>query len=129
MPGENCCIPLCTNSRRKKGLSFFKLPSEKKENRRAWRKRWLDQILKYREMDSQFKNHRPPTCPKILNCPKFCMFYFFVLICPTLDWKVLICPNFSCLGKLKALFLLYMVYSFVHYMHLKNKNSLNNNLE
>ena len=38
--------------------------------------------------------YRPPTCPKILNCPKFCMFYFFVLIC----------PNFSCLGKLLKLF-------------------------
>ena len=65
---------------------------------------------------------RPPTCPKILNFPKFCMFYFFVPIYPTLDWKVLICPNFSCLGKLKALFLLYIMYSFVPYMLLKNCN-------
>ena len=63
--------------------------------------------------------YRPPTCPKILNCPKFCMLYFFVLICPNLDWKVLNCPNFSCLEKLKALFWLYMMYSFVPFFAFK----------
>ena len=56
MPGENCCIPHCSNSRRNKGISFFKLPSEKKENRKEWRKKWLHQILRYRELDSQFKS-------------------------------------------------------------------------
>ena len=56
MPGENCCIPLCSNSRRMKGISFFKLPSKTKEHRSEWRKRWLAEIFKYRENDSLFKD-------------------------------------------------------------------------
>ena len=55
MPGDNCCIPLCGSCRRTKGLGIFKLPSIKKKHRREWRKKWLHEILKTRELDSDSK--------------------------------------------------------------------------
>ena len=55
MPGENCCIPLCGNNRRMKGVGFFKLPSKNKQYRQEWRKRWVNEILKYRELDAQLR--------------------------------------------------------------------------
>ena len=69
MPGDNCCIPLCGSSRRTKGLGIFKLPSTSKTYRQEWRKKWLDAILKTRElvyadMKSQLEADRLFTCEK-----------------------------------------------------------------
>ena len=55
MPGENCCIPGCGSCRNTKGLEFFKLPSVKKDHFKEWRKKWLDVILKVRELDGNLK--------------------------------------------------------------------------
>ena len=55
MPGNNCCIPLCVSCRRTNGLGIFKLPSIKKKHLQEWRKKWLNEILKMREMDNGFK--------------------------------------------------------------------------
>ena len=36
-------------------MDFFKLPDVKKEHFVEWRKKWLDEILKIRELDNDFK--------------------------------------------------------------------------
>ena len=53
MPGENCCIVGCGSSRRTKSLGIFKLPAESVNP--EWRKKWLNEITKTREMDTNFK--------------------------------------------------------------------------
>ena len=53
---------------------------------------------------------RPPTCPKILNCPKFYSFNFFVLNCPNFDRKVLICPNFLAINDYFIFFFYYCIF-------------------
>ena len=55
MPGSNCCIPGCGSSRRTKDMGFFKLPDVKKQHFADWRKKWLDEILKVRELDKDLK--------------------------------------------------------------------------
>ena len=55
MPGENCCIPGCGSCRNTKGLGFFKLPSVRKDHFKERRKKWLDVILKVRELDGNLK--------------------------------------------------------------------------
>ena len=85
MPGDNCCIPLCGSCRRTKGLGIFKLPSIKKKHRQDWRKKWLGEILKTREMDIDFKlqleTDRVFTCEKHFHPHEIeiCKFMFLYL--------------------------------------------------
>ena len=54
MPGENWCVVGCGINRRHKGISLFKLPSEKLHPN--WREKWLNELKKYRVVDKNFKN-------------------------------------------------------------------------
>ena len=54
MPGENCSVVGCSSNRRMKGIGIFKLPSQKLH--KEWRKRWLNELTKFRTVDKHFRN-------------------------------------------------------------------------
>ena len=86
MPGDNCCIPLCGSCQQTKGLGIFKLPSIKKKHGQEWRKKWLDEILITRVMDSDFILQLEADC--VFTCEKhfhpheieICKFLFLYLL-------------------------------------------------
>ena len=53
MPGGKCYIVECGSSRRTKSLGILKLPAESVNP--EWRKKWLNEIKKTREMGTNFK--------------------------------------------------------------------------
>lgn len=55
MPGENCAVFGCGSCRRTKGIGIWKLPSAKDEAHALWRKEWLGEIKKTRDLDWSFK--------------------------------------------------------------------------
>ena len=55
MPGENCCMPQCSTSRREKGVGIFQLPGRKDDFYAKWRNDILNIIKKYRVEDKHFK--------------------------------------------------------------------------
>ena len=54
MPGDNSCIVNCSTSRGTKGIGIFKLPAEKVN--REWQRTLLNEIMKTREDDKDFKS-------------------------------------------------------------------------
>lgn len=55
MPGENRAVFGCGSCRRTKGIGIWKLPLAKDEAHSTWRKEWLGEIKKTRELDQSFK--------------------------------------------------------------------------
>ena len=68
MPGENCAVFGYGSCRRMKGIGIWKLPSAKDEAHSTWRKEWLGEIKKMKDLDQNFKelieNDRVFTCEK-----------------------------------------------------------------
>lgn len=68
MPGCNWSITGCGTCRRTKGIGIFKLPAEKNDEYKEWRRNWLSQITKTREIDEDFRrqinNDTVYTCEK-----------------------------------------------------------------
>ena len=68
MPGDKCAVLGCGSCRRTKGIGLWKLPSQKDEAHKKWRKEWLSEITKTREIDQDFKKRlekdRVFTCEK-----------------------------------------------------------------
>lgn len=68
MPGENCAVFGCGSCRRTKGIGIWKLPLAKDEAHSTWRKEWLGEIKKTRDLDPSFKEliekDRVFTCEK-----------------------------------------------------------------
>jgi len=55
MLGENCAVSGCGSSRRKKGISIWKLAKAKYESYPKWRDEWLGETKKTRDVDQSFK--------------------------------------------------------------------------
>ena len=56
MPGDNCSIALCSNSRGKcPGVSFFKVPAAKDEYNTNWAEKLIKIICKGRVVDPSLK--------------------------------------------------------------------------
>ena len=68
MPGENCAVFGCGSCQRTKGIGIRKLPLAKDKPHSTWRKEWLGEIKKTRDMDHSFKEliekDRVFTCEK-----------------------------------------------------------------
>ena len=52
MPGENCAIYGCSNSRRQKEISFFKVPLPNSDFNKKWGSELINIITKDREIDA-----------------------------------------------------------------------------
>lgn len=67
-PGENCAVFGCGSCQRTKGIGIWKLPSAKDEAHLTWRKEWLGEIKKTRDLDQNFREliekDRVFTCEK-----------------------------------------------------------------
>ena len=55
MPGENCAIYGCPNSRRQKGISFFKVPLPNSDFNRKWGSELINITTKDREIDASLQ--------------------------------------------------------------------------
>ena len=68
MPGENCAVMGCGTCRRTKGVGIWKLPAAKNDVYKKWRDDWLNEIMKMREVDREFreriKNDKVFTCER-----------------------------------------------------------------
>ena len=53
MPGDNCSVKGCGSNRRTKGIGIFQILAENVN--KEWRKMFLGEILKFREVDANFK--------------------------------------------------------------------------
>ena len=54
MPGDHCSVNGCGANRRMKGIGIFQILAEK--NNKDWREKWLGELLKVRELDTNFRN-------------------------------------------------------------------------
>ena len=99
MPGDDYAVLGCGLCRRTKGIGLWKLPSPKDEAHKKWRKEWLSEITKTREIDQDFKKRlekdRVFTCEKHFEAEdielcKYCMVVSLVVFC-----------NYSCVFTLR----------------------------
>ena len=64
MPGANCSIFGCSTSRRKFGISIFKLPSGEDDLSKKTQEEWVNQITKNRVIDVDLIRRQLHVCEK-----------------------------------------------------------------
>ena len=52
MPSDNRSVYGCGVNRRMKGIGIFQIPAE--NDNKEWREKWLAELLKIRELDTNF---------------------------------------------------------------------------
>ena len=68
MLGENCAVPVCSISKKDKGISIFKVPLANNEFNKKWSQDLINFILKYRQRDKslneRIESHKFFICGK-----------------------------------------------------------------